>query len=213
MRRGIFGGTFDPVHLGHLILAECCREQAKLDEIRFLPCWCSPFKQDRPLTEARLRADMLDFSTAGFRDYVVDRREIKRKKVSYTVETLETIHEEFLDDELVFLMGADSLLEFHKWKQPERILELAELAVVLRAGNSTDQLNAAIDALGTSADDRIQLIEMPTIEISSSEIRQRVSAGQSIRFLTHKPVVNVIDQHQLYRHSGGTTELRAESSN
>ena len=118
MRLGVFGGSFDPVHYGHLLLAETCREQANLDEVWFIPAATPPHKQDREITPAKLRLEMLQLAVGGTDYFGVTTIEIDRGGVSYTVDTLAELRRLHADAELFLLMGADSLSEFPTWRDP-----------------------------------------------------------------------------------------------
>ncbi len=132
MRLGIFGGTFDPVHYGHLLLAESCREQLGLDQVWFLPAAVPPHKQERTLAPASARAEMLELAIGGHPAFAVCRHEIDRGGVNYTADTLSLIKAEDPTRELFFLMGADSLRDLPGWKNPARICELALPVMVCR---------------------------------------------------------------------------------
>lgn len=199
MRIGIYGGTFDPVHFGHLLLAETCREAGQLDQVRFLPAARSPFKPDAVMTPGKARADMLDLATAGVAEFVVDRREIKREGISYTVETLEQLASEFANDELFLLMGADSLADFPKWKDPSRILELARVIAVNRGGEAEPTLDHIKAELGEAAASRIQIVTMVSVAISSRDLRQRIGEGKGIRFQTPRPVERYVETNGFYK--------------
>ena len=198
MRIGIYGGTFDPVHLGHLLLAETCREQCRLDRVIFIPAGVPPHKQGRELTAGSLRAEMLEFAIAGYAEFSVDRTEIKRCGPSYTVETLRGLRQEYAHDELFFLMGADSLAEFSLWKEPREIAALASLIVVNRGTQPPPELEALVPLLGADSVARIQRVTMPGIEISASDIRRRAHAGLSLRYLVPRAVERFIIEHKVY---------------
>jgi nicotinate-nucleotide adenylyltransferase len=200
MRLGIFGGTFDPVHYGHLLLAECCREQCGLDEVRFLPAAVPPHKPDRELAPAEHRVAMLELAIAGHPAFAVCRYEIDRGGVSYTFETLEHFHREEPAGELFFLLGADMLLDLPNWRRPERILELALPLAARRPGT------VELDFAGLApfapperiAQIRAHRIEMPQIDICSSDIRRRAAAGSSLRYRTPRAVEKYIETQGLY---------------
>ncbi|MBI3864841.1 MAG: nicotinate-nucleotide adenylyltransferase [Planctomycetia bacterium] len=199
MRLGIFGGTFDPVHYGHLLLAEQCREQCRLDQVWFIPAGVPPHKVSEAIAAGRVRAEMLDLAIAGHEAFRVDRREIARTTPSYTVDTLTEIRTEFPAARLFFLMGADSLRDFTTWREPERILELAELAVV----NRGEGRPAPPDVLsGKGVIERIHHVTIPFVDISSSDLRLRVREHRSIRFLTPRAVECYLAEHRLYLESG-----------
>ena len=199
MRIGIFGGTFDPVHYGHLLLAETCREQLRLDEVRFVPAATPPHKLHHEISDGRVRADMLALAVSGYREFVVDHRELKRKGPSYTVDTLQEIAVEFPGAELYFLTGADSLRDFLSWREPERISKLATLVCCNRPGLPKLQDEQVAKWVGPEIADRILTLQMPGTDISGSEMRDRVRDGRSLRFLTPKAVEVFVIEHGLYR--------------
>ena len=200
MRIGVFGGSFDPIHLGHLILAENCRQQANLDQVLFMPCAMSPHKLDGAHGTDRQRMEMLDLAIGGHRDFVRSDMEIKRGGVSYTVDTLRELDESQPDNEWFFLMGADSLDSFSSWREPEEILKLARPIVVGRPGSGEVDMSV-LEPL-SSADYVASLkelsVESPLIEISSSNIRQRVAESTSIRFLVPRSIEQYIVTQKLY---------------
>ena len=201
MRLGLFGGTFDPVHYGHLLLAECCREQCRLDEVRFLPAAVPPHKRGRERTPAAVRIEMLELAIAGHAAFSVSRYEVDRGGVNFTADTLAHFREEDPEAELFFLLGADMLHDLPHWHQPERICELATAVAVRRPGSGP--LNFDVLRPITSAE-RLEAIrrhqaEMPEIGLSSTEIRRRVAAGLSIRYWTPRAVEKYIETHGLYR--------------
>lgn len=198
MRIGVYGGTFDPVHLGHLLLAESCREQCRLDRVIFIPAGVPPHKQGRELTAGPLRAEMLELAIAGHAEFSVDRSEIKRSGPSYTVETLRGLRQDCPDDELFFLMGTDSLAEFSLWKEPREIASLASLIVVNRGPHARLELESLIPLLGAESVARLTQVTMPGIDISASEIRRRAHAGLSLRYLVPRAVDRFIIEHRVY---------------
>jgi nicotinate-nucleotide adenylyltransferase len=201
MRIGLFGGSFDPVHLGHLLIAETAREALGLDEVRWLPAAQSPLKPSGPVASAADRLTMLRLACGGTPSFVIDDRELERGGVSYTVETLAEFAEAAPAAERFLLMGADSLASIRQWHQPERLLQLCTPAVLQRGGH------AGIDwsvLEGLVADSRRAAMEqavvpMPLIEISSTDLRERVAGGRSIRFRTPRPVEAYIASTGLYR--------------
>jgi nicotinate-nucleotide adenylyltransferase len=201
MRLGIYGGTFDPVHYGHLLLAESCREQCRLDQVWFVPAAVPPHKQEREVSDAAARIELLQLAIGGQEAFAVSTVEIDRGGVSFTVDTLATIHEREPKAELFLLMGADTLDDLPNWREPRRVLELATPAVVHRAGAARPDF-ASIAPLVTP--ERLRAIqasqvEMPAIGISSTEMRRRVSEGRSIRFMTPRAVEMSIATRGLYR--------------
>lgn len=201
MRLGLFGGTFDPVHLGHLILAEFCREQCRLDEVWFVPAAEPPHKKRPDLTPPGQRVEMLRLAIGGHEAFSVCTREIERGGLSYTVDTLNAIAAEDAARQLFFLLGGDSLADLPHWREPARICELAVPVVVSRPGSPPPNYGA-LSALLTPqrlAEIRGHQVEMPQIGISSREIRRRVAAGLSIRYQTPRAVEKYIETAKLYR--------------
>lgn len=200
MRLGIFGGSFDPVHYGHLLLAELCREHAELNEVRLVPAATPPHKQDQGRAAGEDRLQMLDLALGAHPQLRSWDFELNRGGVSYTVDTLEALHKERPDDELCFLMGADSLFDLPNWRAPERICELATIVVVDRPGSRPVSFEPLADV---ASEERIAIFQasitpMPQIDISSSEIRMRVAKGMSIRFQTPRAVEAYIREKSLY---------------
>jgi nicotinate-nucleotide adenylyltransferase len=200
MRVGVLGGTFDPVHVGHLILAEQCREQARLDEVRFIPAARPPHKQQDAVTSFEHRVEMLSLAIAGHAAFRIDTLEKDRSGPSYTADTLQDLHARHSDAELYLILGSDCLPDLVHWHEPARIMQLAAFLLVERRGWpiwQNDQLCAAL-ALAANTDVRQQIVQMPLIEISSRDVRARVAAARSIRYLVPRAVECYIDQHRLY---------------
>ena len=201
MRLGVFGGSFDPAHYGHLLLAECCREQCRLDAVWFVPAAVPPHKRQRELTAAEHRIEMLELAIAGHPAFAVSRYETDRGGINYTVETLAHFHQEDPQRELFFLLGADTLEDLPTWHRPERVCELAIPVVVRRSGFDRPDFGCLV---GIISPPRIEVmhrhqVDMPEIGISSTEIRRRVAAGLSIRYQTPRAVEKYIETHGLYR--------------
>jgi nicotinate-nucleotide adenylyltransferase len=201
MRLGIFGGSFDPVHFGHLLVAENCREQQKLDEVWFIPAATSPHKRQRAPAEARHRIEMLHLAVGGHEPFRVSTIEIDRGGISYTVETLERLHADDSGRELFLLLGADALADLPTWKDPKRICELALPLVVTRAYAPEPDFAVLVEFMSREriAAAQAAQVKMPPIGIASSDIRRRVASGKSIRFRTPRAVEKYIETHGLYR--------------
>lgn len=199
-RLGLIGGTFDPIHIGHLLAAEQCREQLQLDEMRFLLAATSPFKLEQHAADAKHRLEMVQLAIGGNRAFQVDQRELHRGGTSYTVESLREIRDELPDTEIVFLMGADSLADFAKWREPAEICRLAFVVIVARGGCPLPNLQLLANYLPSSNDDpQDHSIAMPQCDISSSTIRQHVAQSRSIRYQVPPAVEAYILRHGLYR--------------
>lgn len=201
MRLGIYGGTFDPVHYGHLLLAECCREQQRLDRVWFLPAAVPPHKQTAVISSAEHRVEMLLLATAGNSAFEVSRYETERGDVNYTVDTLAHFHSQNPNRELFFLLGGDSLADLPTWREPGKICELATLIVVRRPGMAEFDFGNLRHVLTSAQIDRIRnhVVEMPRIDLSAREMRSLVAAGKSIRYRTPRSVEKYIETHGLYR--------------
>ena len=199
MRIGIFGGTFDPPHLGHLILAERCREAASLDEVWFLPSFQPPHKLERMLTRFDTRCELVSLAIVGQPSFKVSRFESEIPPPSFTTETLRHLHERHPQDEFHLIIGSDSLADFPAWYHPERIVTQAHLIVVARPGTELISTNQLAEKIGVAASAiHIQLVESPLIAISSTEIRERVLAGKTIRYLVPRAVEEFIRERRLY---------------
>jgi len=198
MRLGIFGGTFDPIHVAHLILAEQCREQGKLDEVRFAVAARPPHKP-QPATPFTQRVEMLALAISGQPAFRVEEVERDRPGPSYTADTLEELHRREPGAELVLIVGSDSLHDFPLWHQPERIVQLAELLVVARPDNpvlSAEELRAKLHRASAL---RMQVVEVPLLAIASRDLRRRLREGRSVRYMVPRAVEAYIADKALYR--------------
>ena len=200
-RIGIFGGTFDPVHFGHLLLAESCREQLALDEVWWIPATVSPHKQAGSTTPGHHRMEMLRLATGGNSAFRVDSIELDRGGVSYTIDTLRQLAEKRPEATWFVLLGADSLQSLPTWHQPREILELATPAVVDRPGEPPIDYSVLAELV---TPERLKQLEslrvvMPLVGYSSTDLRTRVHEGRSIRYQVPRAVEEYIGQHQLYR--------------
>lgn len=203
MRIGVFGGSFDPVHIGHLWIGEAAIESLDLDEIRWIPAAQSPLKPDGPVASDEHRLQMLRLALAGSPRHIVDDREIRRGEISYSVDTIAELKGEFPEAEFVMIIGSDSLTSLRKWRQPERLLQLVVPAVVHRGGE--EEIDFSV-LEGLVDQKRIELIRrhvisMPAIEVSSSDLRKRVSEGRSIRYRTPRAVEAMIAAQEIYQGS------------
>lgn len=207
MRLGIYGGSFDPVHWGHLLLAESCREQCQLDEVWFLPAYRPPHKRGVALAAPRHRLAMLRLAVNDHASFQVCPYEISQEKISYTVETLQHFHRERPDDSLFFLMGADALTDFPTWRNPREITQLATLVTVRRTGSPEPDFVKLAEVVGEEAAAGIAThqVVMPRVDLSSSDLRERQAAGLSLRYRTPRAVEQYIHEWGLYRGS----ELRS----
>lgn len=198
MRLGICGGTFDPVHNGHLLLAEQCREQCRLDEVWFIPTSDPPHKRGVGLTPGPLRAEMLELATAGHQAFRVSDMELLRQGLTFTVDTLRELRAQGSGRELFFLIGADSLIDLPKWREPREIGRLATIVVVNRGGQPLPELASLAPALGEDVVSCMEVVTIPGIDLSATDIRRRVREGLSIRFMVPPAVEQYIAAEQLY---------------
>lgn len=196
MRLGLFGGTFDPIHLGHLVLAEQCREACGLDLVWFVVAGSPPHKLGGPSAVAH-RLEMVRIAIAGHPGFEVSEIETKRPGPHYSVETLESIHRERPDDELYFLIGADSLADLPFWRAPERITQLATIVVVNRPGIDLTT-SASFPDFGPDAKPIVS-VSVPPIGIASHDLRHRLAEGRSIRYQVPRGVEAYINAHDVYR--------------
>jgi nicotinate-nucleotide adenylyltransferase len=200
MRIGVFGGSFDPVHLGHLRLADCCWRQARLDRVDFIPTAQQPLKPHGPVASEADRIAMLRLALADRPGFAVSNLEIERGGVSYTVDTLRAVREAWPKVELFFLMGADALAEFPQWREPEAICELATLLVVRRAGATEPDFGVlnSIVSPARLAEIRDVQVQMPATPISSTAIRELIAKSGTWRESVPEKVADYILQHELY---------------
>jgi nicotinate-nucleotide adenylyltransferase len=201
MRIGIYGGTFDPVHLGHLILAEQCRDQGRLDQVWFVPAYQPPNKLGHAITRFEQRVEMLQLALAGNPAFRINELEKERPGPSYTVETLAELQRRHPGDEFFLLVGGDSLADMPNWYQPQRLVQSAGLMVMYRPGYpelSAEQLRAAL-RLPESAPLRLQVARTPLIDIASRELRQSIADGRSVRYLLPRAVECYVQEKRLYR--------------
>ena len=201
MRLGIYGGSFDPVHLGHLTLAHCCAAQAKLDQVWFVPAARQPLKPGGARASELQRMEMLHLALEDHPGMKVSKIEIERGGVSYTVDTLRALLKQRPETTLYFLMGADSLAELPHWHQPEEICELALLLVVRRAGTPPPDFEVLNDLVPEERLNQIvdAQVEMPEIPISSSAIRALVASRGKWEAMLPVKVASYIEERGLYR--------------
>ena len=199
MKLGILGGTFDPIHLGHLIIAQEAMSSLRLDRVLFVPAGDPWMKADTTITPRQHRLAMVVAAVGGNPKFKVSPSELERFGPSYTVETLEEFQEDYgLQAELHFIIGADALKDFGRWNQPERVLELCILAVVGRPAQEELDLSA-LEASLPGIGKRVVVIDDVSIGVSATDIRERVAEGRSIRYLVPPPVEAYIQEHGLYK--------------
>ncbi len=192
MKIGIFGGTFNPPHYGHLITSEIVREQLQLDKILFIPTAIPPHKTDRFLLDGKLRLNMLQLAVMENSYFEVSDIELARGGKSYTIDTLKVLAKLYPKSSLYLIIGIDNLIDFHTWKSPNKILEKSEVVVINRPGFETKTVRNKFTK-------RVTFIRVPNIDISSREIRRRVKQGKSIKYLVPPAVEQYILTKGIYR--------------
>lgn len=196
---GIMGGTFNPVHTGHLILAETAREEFGLDEILFVPNYVSYFKRNESVLEGTERMKLLALAIEGNPYFSVSAIEMERRGYTYTYETLQELKQKNPEHVYYFILGADSLFDMEQWKCPELIFKNAMILAAVRTGYTKEELEHQIVYLQHKYHGNIYQVSIPEIEISSTDIRNRIREGKSVRYRLPEAVRNYIEQHQLYR--------------
>ncbi len=202
-RLGVMGGTFDPIHYGHLVTAEEAWSQLHLDEVLFVPSGRPPHKKDRESLDPEYRYLMVAIATAENRHFQVSRVEIDRPGLSYTIDTIEELKKVYgTKTDIFFITGADAILEILTWKEPERILEECYLVAATRPGYDLDKLKKALPPRirkRMDKDGRIIVLEIPSLSISSTDIRERVRTGRSIKYLVPEGIAEFIEKNGFYR--------------
>lgn len=192
MRIGLYGGTFNPIHVGHLIVIESVREQMLFDRLLFIPSANPPNKSDPSLAPAADRLNMARLALDGNPDFEVSDVETSRGGISYTVDTLAALAGLYPRATLSLIIGADNLIEFQTWKSPDEILEKAELVVMNRPGYAVQGVKSELSRLAKH-------VNVPQIGVSGTDIRRRVKLGRSIRYLVPPRVEEYIRSKGLYR--------------
>lgn len=195
-RIGILGGTFDPVHLGHLIIAENTAEQVHLDEVMFIPSKTPPLKNINNISEPVHRLNMLKLAVRGNPGFVINDVEINSEgsEPDYTVNTLLKLREQYINEQVKFylIIGMDQLINLDKWKDPGKLFLLSEVVVINRPGYLVTQVENEYSRQAI-------MVPVPNIDISSTDIRYRVSENRSIKYLVTPEVENYIYEHKLYK--------------
>ena len=196
---GIMGGTFDPIHIGHLILGEAAYEQYSLDKVLFMPAGRPPFKEGRKgMASNEQRTEMVRRAIASNPHFELSLLEMNDDGMSYTYRTLEKLREENPDTEYYFVMGADSLMYFDTWMMPQRIADAAIIVVATRNHMPQESLNEKIRQLSGMFHASIRKLETPNLDISSSQIREWVSQGRGIQYYVPDPEIRYIEGEGLY---------------
>jgi nicotinate-nucleotide adenylyltransferase len=198
---GILGGTFNPPHVGHLVMVLEALDQLDLDRVLLMPVARPPHKEALADPGADVRLELCRLAIAGEERVEVSALEIERGGASYTVDTLRALHERDPEHDLTFIVGGDMAYSLPTWREPEAVLELARLAVAERDGLRREDLAERLEPLHSG--DRVVFFDMPRIDLSSSAVRDRVAAGRPIRYLVPDAVVDAIRARSLYRQPAG----------
>jgi nicotinate-nucleotide adenylyltransferase len=182
-RIGVFGGTFDPVHVGHLAIANAALDDLELDRVYFVPARRSPLKETGPIANAADRLAMLRASIVEESRFQISTAELEREGPSFTVETLEALRDE---GDLFLILGSDAYADFERWRDPDRIRALATVVLAARPGVP-------------NAPRGVRMLDSPLMDISSRELRARAARGRSLRYLVPKEALRYIEEHRLYR--------------
>jgi nicotinate-nucleotide adenylyltransferase len=199
-RIGILGGTFDPPHIGHLWLASLAADALPLDRVVFMPAALPPHKRDRSMSSITDRLLMTRLAISGNDAFELSTLEVGRPGPSFTIDSVEELRRTYHDARLFLLMASDSLAQIDTWREPDRLLSLIEWAVAPRPGSSLPDAERLQERFGAAAQ-RIHLLAGPTLDVSSTAIRQRVAAGRVIRYLVPQAVEELIMEKGLYRRS------------
>lgn len=191
---GLFGGTFDPIHTGHLIVAEIIRDALDLEKVFFIPVKRHPFKDNDFIAHDDHRYRMIQLAISDNKHLAVSDIELKSDGISYTVETIEKIRNEYPEErwDIYFLMGMDNLNQLHRWREPETLVKMCKVVVFSRPGfEPRKEAQKFLDS--------VQIIPTPLLEISSTQIRNRIKQAQTVRYLVPPRVESYIRTHKLYK--------------
>lgn len=200
MKIGIMGGTFNPIHNGHLIIAEQARQEYQLDLVLFIPAGVPPHKRQDSILDSSLRCEMIQLAIQSNPHFQLDTREVDSQEISYTYLTLGSLSEQYPDAKLYFIMGEDSIYAVSSWRRPQDIFTLATILVATRNDFSNiSRMESQICKITKQYSCSLELIHSPSVMISSSDIRSRVANNQSIRYLVPDSVAQYINDHDLYK--------------
>ncbi|SHH73992.1 nicotinate-nucleotide adenylyltransferase [Desulfosporosinus lacus] len=197
-RLGIMGGTFDPIHYGHLVAAEMARAEFKLSKVLFIPTGTPPHKDRKDISAAEMRYEMVKLAIHDNPAFDISRVEIEREGPSYTVETLRVLRRDWPDHELYFITGSDALLEIFSWREAEEIFRLVQYIGAARPGFDASDFFLKVQQEHPETQGKIHYLEVPALAISSTDIRARVRRGEPIRYLLPETVRLYLEQHRLY---------------
>lgn len=198
MRLGIFGGTFDPIHIGHLLTAECAAESLNLDSVIFIPANIPPHKQNSKVRSSYHRLRMVLAATVNNPKFQVSSLELNREGPSYSIDTIKELKKLYIGATFYFIIGADAINELASWHDAQNLLKYCHFAAATRAGAELDK-QSLLETFGELANTKIHEIKTRQIEISSTEIRQRVAVGKNISYMVPEAVAKYIVEEGLYK--------------
>ncbi len=198
MKIGILGGTFDPIHNGHLIIGEYARTSLNLDKIIFIPVGIAPHKDNNNITCSNIRVKMIELAIKSNLFFEQSLIEVERDKTAYTIDTIISLRELYKDDDLYFIMGGDSLFEIESWKDAEKLMKLCKFIVLDRGYSRKEDIREKMIDLEKRYGMKVQEIESPIIEISSTEIRKRIKNKRSIKYLVPEILEEYILENKIY---------------
>ncbi|SFR97358.1 nicotinate-nucleotide adenylyltransferase [Anaeromicropila populeti] len=198
-RYGILGGTFNPIHFGHLMMGECALEQFQLDKILFMPTHFPPHKSHNIIAEDEHRKNMVQLAIEDNPDFSFSNIELEREGKTYTVDTMRILTETNPNIHYFFIIGADSLYHISEWKNPEDLLSMVTMLVASRNGKSIDEITKKIEQVQKQFGGHFELLKIPALDISSTEIRNRVKNNSSVRYYLPEKVRNYMNEFKLYR--------------
>ncbi len=198
MRIGIFGGTFNPPHKGHMLIAQSALDEAELSKIIFVPCGNPPHKDDTDIADAKHRFNMVKLAISGNPFFDISDIEVRASSPSYTAKLLESLEALYPDNTLCFIMGADSLFQMEEWYHPELIFKRAEIIVALRGGYDNSKITDTIRDYKQKYNARIRTLNMPEIELSASSVRERLKKGENVQDMLSGSVVQYIEKNGIY---------------
>lgn len=200
MKIGILGGTFDPIHNGHLMLGEYAYKEFQLDQIWFMPNGNPPHKSDESIvSHTKNRVEMVKRAIAGIEYFVLEPYEVENEGIHYSYKTMEHFKNQYPENEFYFIIGADSLFSIEKWVHPEILLKECAMLAACRDGKGTDEMISQIRYLNQKYDADIRLLHTPGVDISSSKIREEIKCGGSTQEYVPETVSAYIEEKQLYR--------------
>ncbi len=195
---GIMGGTFDPIHFGHLAAAEGAMHRLGLDRVLFMPTRVPPHKPDRRISAAEHRAEMVRLAIRDNPRFALSDLELRREGPSYTIDTVRQLQALHPDWRLAFITGLDSLVQVHTWKEYRTLLSLVDFVAVSRPGYTTADAEAALAALGPELTRRVHVLQTPGVAVSATELRRLAAEGYPLRYLVPDAVADYVAAHKLY---------------